>query len=80
MEEGCDMHAELDVIEAQVLKLSPADRARLLDRLIVSIDEDKARGAAWDALAAKRDAEIETGQMQDLDGPATVARLRATYG
>jgi hypothetical protein len=35
------MHAELDVIEAQVLKLSPADRARLLDRMIVSIDEGK---------------------------------------
>ena len=37
------MHVELEVLEAQVLKLSPDDRARLLDRLILSLDEDKAR-------------------------------------
>ncbi len=73
------MHAELDAIEAQVLKLSPQDRARLLDRLIISLDEDPLREAAWNALAAARDAEIEDGSVQELDGPASIARLKAKY-
>jgi hypothetical protein len=71
---------EVEALEAQALKLSPQNRARLLDRLILSLDEDKARDAAWNALAAERDAEIESGQVADLDGPEAVARLRAKYG
>jgi hypothetical protein len=71
---------EVEVLEAQVLKLSPEDRARLLDRLILSLDEDEARDAAWDAVAARRDAEIESGQVAEIDGPEALARLRAKYG
>ena len=74
------MQVELEAIEAQVLRLSPADRARLLDRLILSLDEDTARDRAWDAVAAQRDAEIETGQVAEIDGAAALARLRAEYG
>ena len=74
------MQTEIETIEAQALRLSSGDRARLLDRLILSLDEDKARDAAWDALAAKRDAEIESGQIAELDGPSVVASLRSTYG
>ncbi len=74
------MQTELETIEAQALKLSSGDRARLLDRLILSLDEDKARDAAWDALAAERDAEIESGRVAELDGPGVVASLRAKYG
>lgn len=73
------MHVDLEVLEAQVLKLSPEDRGRLLDRLIVSLDEDKARDRAWDALAAHRDAEIESGKVAEIDGPQALARLRAKY-
>ena len=76
----CEMHVELEVLEAQVLKLSLDDRARLLDRLILSLDEDKARDQTWDALAARRDAEIESGQVAAIDGPEALARLRAKYG
>jgi len=74
------MHVELEVLEAQVLKLSPEDRARLLDRLILSLDEDKVRDQAWDALAAHRDAEIEDGQIAEFDGTEALARLRAKHG
>ena len=74
------MQVELEAIEAQVLRLSPADRARLLDRLILSLDEDTARDRAWDAVAARRDAEIETGQVAEIDGAEAFARLRARYG
>ncbi len=74
------MQVELDVIAAQVLKLSAEDRARLLDRLILSLDEDKARDEAWNGVAAERDAEIESGQVVEVDGPAALGRLRAKYG
>ena len=74
------MHVELEVLEAQVLKLPPEDRARLLDRLILSLDEDKARDQAWDAVAAQRDAEIEDGQIAEIDGTEALARLRAKHG
>lgn len=71
---------EVEVVEAQALKLSQEDRSRLLDRLILSLDEDDARDAAWDAVAAQRDAEIESGQVAEVDGPEAIARLRAKYG
>jgi hypothetical protein len=71
---------EVEVVEAQALQLSQEDRSRLLDRLILSLDEDDARDAAWDAVAAQRDAEIESGQVAEVDGPEAIARLRAKYG
>ena len=71
------MQLEAEVIEAQVLRLSPEDRVRLLDRLILSRDADQARDQAWDVLAAQRDAEIESGQIDELDGPQALAQLRA---
>ena len=73
------MQIELEVIEAHALKLSPGDRARLLDRLILSLDEDKARDLAWNAVASRRDAEIENGQAVEVDGPEALARLRAKF-
>lgn len=73
------MLGELEAVEAQILKLPAADRAKLLDRLILSLDDDKARNDAWDALAAQRDSEIETGQAQELDGPDVLAQLRAKH-
>lgn len=77
---GNVMQAEVELLEARALKLSVEDRARLLDRLILSLDEDKVRDKAWDELAALRDTEIESGQVVEVDGPEAVAKLRAKYG
>ena len=76
---GSKMHTAIEVLEAQVLQLSTENRARLLDRLILSLDQDKVRDQAWDALAARRDAEIESGQIVAVDGPEALARLRAKH-
>ena len=73
------MQVELEVLEAQVLSLSSEDRARLLDRLILSLDEDTVRDAAWNELAAQRDEEIESGRVAEIDGSEALARLRARY-
>ena len=73
------MQLELEVIAQQVLQLSAQERAQLLDRLLLSLDDDKARDAAWDNVAAKRDAEIESGVVAEIDGREALARLRAKF-
>ena len=50
------MDTPLEALESQVLRLPAADRARLLDRVVASLDADAARDKAWDALAANREA------------------------
>ena len=53
------MEIPIEVLEAQVLQLPTADRVRLLDRVVASLDADAARDAAWDAVAARREAESD---------------------
>jgi hypothetical protein len=71
------MPLPLEALESEVLQLSAADRARLLDRVVASLDADEARDAAWDAVAAGRDAEIEAGLSAEIPVDAVLARLRA---
>ena len=54
----------LDAIETEVLNLNTEDRSHLLDRLISSLDSDAAILAEWEAEAGRRDAEVDTGQVQ----------------
>ena len=70
----------LDVLHAQVLGLPASDRASLLDRLVMSLDIDAERDAAWTAEAAKRDAEIEDGTVAELDFDEALVQLRAELG
>jgi hypothetical protein len=42
----------LEALESRVLQLPTADRVRLLDRVVASLDADATRDAAWDAVAA----------------------------
>lgn len=71
------MSTPVETLANEVLGLSPEDRARLLDQVIESLDADRNRDAAWDALAANRDAEVESGQSQPVPGEEVLARLRA---
>ena len=71
------MTIELETLQTEVLRLSPADRARLLDRLIESLDGERTLDELWDQEAARRDAEIENGSSIPVDGKEVVARLRA---
>jgi len=67
----------LEALESQVLRLPTAERIRLLDRVVASLDADAARDAAWDAVAASR--ESQAAQNPALLGPLDEAleRLRA---
>jgi len=51
------MGIPLEALESQVLRLRTEERKRLLDRVVASLDADAARDAAWDAIAADREAE-----------------------
>jgi hypothetical protein len=73
------MSIELEVLQAQVLRLSATDRARLLDRLIASLDTDVGAEAAWDALADEREANLDSGQVNLIPLEVVVARLESRF-
>jgi RNA polymerase-interacting CarD/CdnL/TRCF family regulator len=74
------MDMTIDTLQAEIRKLSAADRARLLDSLLDIIDEDEEVEREWEQVADERDAELESGAVQAVDGPTVLARLRAKYG
>jgi putative addiction module component (TIGR02574 family) len=47
----------IDILEAEVLQLSPLERARLIDRLIASLDIDPEVEEAWAVEVERRNAE-----------------------
>jgi Putative addiction module component len=71
------MKFPLEVLEAELLQLPKADRIRVLDRVVASLDVDVARDAAWDALAARREAEAERDPSLLLALDDVLAGLRA---
>ena len=73
------MQTTLETLQAEVLRLSPADRAKLLDRLIVSLDVDPDAEAAWDELADRREQELQTGAAEAIPVEVAVVRLEARF-
>ena len=71
------VNATLEALEAEALKLAPADRSHLLERLIASLDSDPEVEVAWAAEADRREAELESGAVVELPGHEAIARLRA---
>lgn len=49
------MTVPLEALESEVLRLPTAERRRLLDRVVASLDADAERDAAWDAVARARE-------------------------
>jgi putative addiction module component (TIGR02574 family) len=73
------MSAKIEVLEAEAMQLSPVERARLIERLISSLDTDPAVEEAWAAEVERRNAEIESGAVSLLPGPETLAQLKAEF-
>ncbi len=69
----------LEVLEAQALKLSAADRSRLLERLLASLDVDPDIEAAWDEVADARDAQLEAAQVTAVPLDEAIARLETRF-
>ncbi len=71
------MTTSLEVLEAEALKLAPADRSRLLERLIVSLDADPEVEEAWELEADRREASLESGSAVEVPGEEAMKRLRS---
>lgn len=73
------MSSKVEVLEAEVLQLTAAERARLVERLIASLDVDPDVEEAWAAEVERRQAELESGSVKAVSGPEAVARLKARF-
>lgn len=71
------MSTSLEALEAEVMKLAPADRSYLLERLIASLDADLEIEQAWEREADRREAELESGEVVAIPGDEAMTRLRA---
>lgn len=71
------MSIPVETLEADILRLPAADRARLLDRVVARLDVDHARDAAWENLAAQREASLAANAAEEVSLDEALARLRA---
>ena len=68
------MSSNVEVLEAEVLQLPVAERARLVERLIASLDADPEIEEAWAAEVERRQAQLEDGAIRWRPGPETLAK------
>jgi putative addiction module component (TIGR02574 family) len=73
----CAMTLPIEALEAEVLSLPPNERARLLDRLITSLDADRAADDAWMLEARRRDEQLDSGAIKPWPGDVVLAQLRS---
>jgi putative addiction module component (TIGR02574 family) len=69
----------VETLEAAALQLTPADRARLIDRLIATLDADPEIEEAWAAEVERRQSEIDNGTVTLLPGPESLAKLKTEF-
>lgn len=73
------MSSTVEELDAEALRLSSGERARLVERLIASLDTDPEIEEAWAAEVERRHAETERGAVSLLPGPETLAKLRSEF-
>ena len=73
------MAASIEIIEAEALRLSAPERARLIERLIASLDVDPGVEDAWANEVARRNSEVENGKATLVSGPDAVEKLKAGF-
>lgn len=71
------MQTQFEALEAEALKLTTAERAKLAEHLIASLDEDTEIEGAWAAEVERRIAEIEAGAVSLIPAEEAIARARA---
>ena len=73
------MSITVEELEAEALTLSNSQRARLVEKLIASLDSEPEIENAWAEEVERRHAEIESGALSLLPGAEALARLRADF-
>ena len=73
------MASSIEIIETEALRLSATERARLIERLIASLDVDPGVEEAWAAEVERRNSEVESGKVSLVSGPEAIAKLKAMF-
>lgn len=73
------MNLTVEALVVEALRLSNQERARLVERLIASLDTDSDIEDAWAAEVERRNAEIESGAVSLISGPEALDRLKAEF-
>jgi len=69
----------VETLEAAALQLTSADRARLVDRLMATLDADPEVEEDWAAEVERRQTEMENGTVSSLPGPETLTKLKSEF-
>jgi putative addiction module component (TIGR02574 family) len=72
------MGNQLEILEAEALKLSPSERAVFAKHLLASLDEDKSIQDAWAVEVERRVTEIENGTVQLITLDKAISQVRAS--
>lgn len=71
------MGIQLEMLEAEALKLAPDERAAFAQRLLASLDEDAGIEEAWATEIERRIADVESGAVQLIPISEALAQVRA---
>ena len=71
------MENQLELLEAEALKLTVGERAAFAQLLLASLDEDAEIEDAWAAETERRIGEIESGAVQTIPIADALAQVRA---
>lgn len=71
------MGSQLELLEAETLKLTAENRAAFAQLLPASVDEDAGMEEAWATETERRIAEIESGAVQVIPIADALAQVRA---
>jgi putative addiction module component (TIGR02574 family) len=72
------MGNQLEILEAEALKLSSGERAAFAQLLLASLDEDAEIEEAWAVEIERRIADIESGAAQTIPLASALAQVRAS--
>ncbi len=73
------MAVNFESLQAQVMRLSKAERLRLLERLVASLDSEVDLEEHWEKVAEARDAEMDAGSSEGVPLEEAIARLRVKF-
>lgn len=70
----------LTSIQKEIVHLSSADRAKLIDLLWESLDEERVKEteAKWAVESEERIDAVDRGELQTVDGPTALRELRSS--
>ena len=70
----------LTTIQKEIVHLSSAERAKLIDLLWESLDEERVKEieAKWAAESEERIDAVDRGELQTIDGPTALRELRSS--